>query len=486
MKLVLGIVASLGAASLGIVAGSDGAEAQPFSGGECNVTAFGALPDDGKPDTAAIQSAIDACQGTGGSVVIPAGQWDVGGLTLGSNMEFHLKAGAVLHLIPDISLYPSIEHDGPRSDGPRQYYAALYAPGAENLIISGPGKVDGSGPEFWDKDFYSLGRARPTLPRPEPTVELADCKNVHVRGVQFENLPSFALKFNRCDGVSAVDIRIDNDVRSPNTDGIQITDTKNAFITRADIRTGDDAIVIKSYRRVVENLVVTDSYVESDDGAIKFGTQVYKGIQNSTFSNIVVNNSRYGISLFQYDGGFFRNNRFENFVIKTGGRRDRHYPIYVDIDRRTKDSDYGEIDGLVFSNISIDTAGASLIAGHPKAPIRNLSLQNINIMTPETVYDLTKTGRKPSGNKDIRRDSASKNYATVPAHFVIGHAEHVTLNDITIIDRDKDQSRSGLGLINLNGVVISDITLDTEAKPILQENVERFSYDRVVNLAGKK
>ncbi|MEM8683706.1 MAG: glycosyl hydrolase family 28 protein, partial [Pseudomonadota bacterium] len=448
-----------------------------------SIADYGATPNDQQPDTRSIQAAINACKGTGGSVIVPAGIWNTGGIELGSNMEFHLRAGAELRLIPDISLYPKIEHDGPRSDGPRKYYAAIYAPGVSNLIIRGPGKINGSGPAFWDENFYDLGIGRPTLPRPEPTVELSDCNNVHVRGVQFENLPSFALKFNRCDNVSAVDVRIENDRRSPNTDGIQITDTKNAFITRANIRTGDDAIVIKSYRRTVDNLVVSDSYLESDDGAIKFGTQVYKGIQNATFSNIVINESRYGISLFQYDGGYFRNNRFDNIIIKTGGRWDRHYPIYVDVDRRTTDSDYGQIDGLVFSNISIDTSGASLIAGHPKAPIRNLTLQNINVTTPDKVFDLTKTGNKPSGNKDIRRDSASENYASVPAHFVLGNAEHVVMKDIVIDDRDERLSRSALALIGLEDVVISDITVDTSAKTILQKDVQRIRYGRVSNFA---
>ncbi len=468
-----------------ILAGLGGAGHETASAdtGHCPITDYGAIPNDQQPDTGSIQAAIDACKGTGGSVIVPAGVWDTGGIELGSDMEFHLRAGAELRLIPDISLYPKIEHDGPRSDGPRKYYAAIYAPGVSNLIIQGPGRINGSGPAFWDDNFYDLGISRPTLPRPEPTVELADCSNVHVRGVQFENLPSFALKFNRCDDVSAVDVRIENDRRSPNTDGIQITDTQNAFITRANIRTGDDAIVIKSYRRIVDNLVVSDSYVESDDGAIKFGTQVYKGIQNTTFSNIVINESRYGISLFQYDGGHFRNNRFDNIIIKTGGRWGRHYPIYVDVDRRTTDSDYGQIDGLVFSNISIDTPGASLIAGHPKAPIRNLTLQNINVMTPDTVFDLAESGDKPTGNRDIRRDSASKNYASVPAHFVLGNAKHVAVKDIVIDDRDESQSRSALALIGLEGVALYDITVDTSATPILQENVQRIRYSRVHNLA---
>jgi parallel beta-helix repeat protein len=448
---------------------------------ECVITSFGAVADDGVADTAAIQAAIDACKGTGGRVVVPAGLWNSGGLTLGSDMQFDLLGGAVLKLIPDINQMVLVTHDGPKSDGPGKYHVAIYAPDVRNLIINGPGKIDGSGPEFWDKDFYSLGIGRPTLPRPEPTMELADCRNSHVRGVRFENMASFALKLNRCDGVSAVDVSIYNDPRSPNTDGIQIADTVNAFITRADIRTGDDAIVVKSYRRVVDNLVVTDSYVESDDGAIKFGTQVYKGIQNTLFSNIVINNSRYGISLFQVDGSFFRNNRFENIVIRTGGRHDRHYPLVVDIDRRTPDLTYGTIEGVVFSDISIDTGGASLLSGNKLAPIRNLTLSNINIMTPAKVFPLAKSGNKPSGNKGMKRDEQSENYASVPAHLVFANIDGLVVDGVVIDQSDLAQPRSGLALINVSKVVVDGLTMSSTAEPIMTRQTDQLVLGRVTN-----
>jgi parallel beta-helix repeat protein len=314
-------------------------------------------------------------------------------------------------------------------------------------------------------------------------MELADCRNSHVRGVRFENMASFALKLNRCDGVSAVDVSIYNDPRSPNTDGIQIADTVNAFITRADIRTGDDAIVVKSYRRVVDNLVVTDSYVESDDGAIKFGTQVYKGIQNTLFSNIVVNNSRYGISLFQVDGSFFRNNRFENFVIRTGGRHERHYPLVVDIDRRTPDGDYGSIEGVVFSDISIDTDGATLISGNRNAPIRNLTLSNINIMTPKTVFPLARSGNKPSGNKGMKRDQNSEDYASVPAHLVFANIEGLVVDGLVIDQRDQAQARSAVALLKVRNVVVDGVTTSTAAEPILTDGADNLTLGRITNFA---
>ena len=452
---------------------------------ECVVTDYGAIPNDDTADTAAIQAAIDACKGTGGRVIVPAGLWHTGGLTLGSDMQFDLLGGAVLKLVPDVKQMIRVTTEPPLSHKKLGFYAGIFAPNVNNLIINGPGTIDGSGPDFWDKDFYNLNLGRPTLPRPEPTLEIADCRNSHVRGVQFVNMASFAMRFNRCHDVSAVDVSIQNDLRSPNTDGIQITDTDNAFITRANIRTGDDAIVIKSYTKVVDNLVVSDSYLESDDGAIKFGTQVYKGIRNSSFSNIIINNSRYGISLFQYDGSYFRNNRFDNIVIRSGGRYPRQYPLVVDIDRRKSDGEYGTIDGLVFSNISIDTSGASLISGNERSLIRNLTLSNINIMTPKKVFDLSKSGGKPSGNRDIRRDSQSENYASVPAHMVLANIDGLVIDGLTIDQRDANRPRSALALLKVQNAVVDGLTTNTTAAPILAMENGNLDIGRVTNHADK-
>ena len=57
----------------------------------CDVRSFGAVADDGQADTAAIQRAIDSCAGSGQAVIIPAGQFDSGGLTLRSNLHLHLS-----------------------------------------------------------------------------------------------------------------------------------------------------------------------------------------------------------------------------------------------------------------------------------------------------------------------------------------------------------------------------------------------------------
>ena len=62
-----------------------------------NVVDYGAARDGQTLDTAALQSAIDACARAGGGTVhVPAGTYLTGSLRLKSNLTLYLDAGAVL------------------------------------------------------------------------------------------------------------------------------------------------------------------------------------------------------------------------------------------------------------------------------------------------------------------------------------------------------------------------------------------------------
>ena len=414
----------------------------------CPPQDFGGAPDDGEADTGAVQSAIDACEGRGGVVALSSGLWLTGGLRLGSEMTFRLEEGAVLRLIPDIALYSQISSPGART----KRYAALYAPSVHELTIEGPGRIDGSGPAFWDENFYELGIPRPALPRPAPAIALENCADVVVSGLTMENLPGYAISFSDCDSGAANDVTIRNDLRSPNTDGIQIRNSRNIAVKRADIRTGDDAIVLKSNGRAVENVLVEDSILVSDDGALKFGTGSRYGVRNSVFRNNKIMNSRYGVAIFAIDGGVHANNVFENIVIETGGRHRRTYPIFVDVDRREADRAWGGVDGLVFRDIDITTGGASLIAGNPKGLVRNLTLERVKIVRSADIEKLAQSGRKPRGNVTIVEQPGSRDYAREEADIVIAHARNVVLKDLSLPECRTDVLRKGVKLIDAQTV----------------------------------
>jgi hypothetical protein len=407
----------------------------------CDIRDHGGVSGDGVHDTAAIQAAVDACTGTGGTVLIPVGEWSTGMVRLGSNMVLELAEGAVLALHPDIALFPEVTTG--RAATIDTVRSALLADGVTGLRITGKGRIEGNGEAFWDADFYASGLARPTLPRPGPVIELSDCRDTHVAGITLANMPAYAIRFHRCDGVSARGVTIRNDPRSPNTDGIQIRDTSNVVISGVDIRTGDDAIVLKSGTRPVDNILVENSYLESDDAALKFGTGSRVGVTNSVFRNITIAQSRYGIALFMIDGGTHRANLFEDIAITTGGRHPRQFPIFIDIDRREADRKLGRIVDTTFRRLAITTSGASLIAGNPAAPIDGLVLEDV-VTDVRGAVDVTRRSAKPRGNVQIAAQAGSTDYSTRPAHMVLAHVRRLVMREVAFSEAATTDRRQAI------------------------------------------
>ena len=396
----------------------------------CDVRSFGAIADDGEVDTVAIQRAIDSCAGSGQAVVIPAGRFDSGGLTLRSNLSLHLSAGA--HLVmstrfADYAARPAIEG----------HRALLFGDEVRNVEISGTGTIDGAaGPIYAAMD--RIIAADPDDPAADERARFGlmfnRCSNVRVRDITIRDTPMFLVGIRQCENVVLDGFTLEAPIDSHNTDGLQIIDSADVRVTNCRISVGDDGITTKAQGvRPIERLLVNNCVIRSDDGAIKLGTQSRGDLRDSLFSNIAIVDSRYGIAAFMIRGGNYTNNRFTNIRIATGGRHRRGYPIYVDIDDRERGAGgrMGSIEGLTFDNIDITTGGNLLIAGHPRSPIRDLSLSNIRIRS--TGADpIAANDRKPFGNRRFRPIPGSPDYAPIVADLVLGEIAGLTMANVDI------------------------------------------------------
>jgi len=109
---------------------------------------FGAIADGQTLNTTAINAAIDACNKKGGGVVvIPSGLWITGPLVLKSNVNLHLKKGALLQFTKDFDQYSLVEGNWEGIPQMRNQ-SPLSATGATNIAITGYGIIDGGG-EAW-------------------------------------------------------------------------------------------------------------------------------------------------------------------------------------------------------------------------------------------------------------------------------------------------------------------------------------------------
>ncbi|HNU69931.1 MAG TPA: glycosyl hydrolase family 28 protein, partial [Myxococcota bacterium] len=126
------------------VADDDGDVVQPKI---CSVRAHGAVGDGVTLDTAALQAAIDECAGTGGVTVVEPGIYYTGTIFIKSDMTFRISEGATI-----LGSTAQEDYDG-------ECLVAIRD--AENVILEGPGIIDGNGPTWWFWHWIDTSAYRP-------------------------------------------------------------------------------------------------------------------------------------------------------------------------------------------------------------------------------------------------------------------------------------------------------------------------------------
>lgn len=383
---------------------------------ELYVTDFGARADDQQLDTKAIQEAIDFSQQQGGGTVIfPTGTFQSGTIQLRQNVSIRLDSGSIWQASSSLSDYDTLAK-----------VSFLVGEGLEHISITGKGIIDGQGNAFWDEQFNPLDR-------PTPWIRLSHCRNIHLEGIRFQNSPSHTLRFEHCDSIWISNVTIWNPLRGPNTDGIDVVDSRHVWIEGCSIRTGDDAICLKSSQEWVESVHVDNCRLISDDAAIKFGTSSKIGVRDCRFQSIHIDSTRYGIALFMLEGGRFQNNTFTDITIKNSSRHRFQYPIYIDVDRKRPSDEIGRIEDISFQDLVIQTDGKVLLSGHPEQPLRNIRLEHIDYSYYPSEIDFSEA-KKPRGNKNYPKLADSYDFAYRPEPWVIAFAEKIKLEHIRHAD----------------------------------------------------
>lgn len=209
----------------------------------CDVRAFGAKGDGTTKDTAAIQSAIDACAKKGGGTVrLTSGTYVSAPIVLKSNITLQLDQSATLLGSPDHGDYPAkTEFHVP------DLQPLVSAENAEHIAITGEGTIDGNGQSWWDearsiRDHGVLGTGHP-----RPKLVIFDhCKHVRIEGITVQNSPMWQLVPYYSDDVTIRNVRILAPQHSPNTDAIDPFSSSNVLIENVHSDVGDDNVAIKS------------------------------------------------------------------------------------------------------------------------------------------------------------------------------------------------------------------------------------------------
>ena len=300
---------------------------------------YGAVGDGIALNTEAFAKAIDdLSEKGGGRLVVPAGVWFTGPITLKSNIDLHLEVGAVILFSGDDSLYSIIETSFEGLDT-RRCQSPLTANGCENIAITGNGVIDGNG-QYWrpvKRGKVTDGQWKQILARPggvavredlwvpsqgyaeaqenadmnvvkasseeewnrykrflRPVmISLVKCKNVLLQGVIFQNSPAWNLHPLMCENVIIDNVLARNPAYAQNGDALDLESCKNVLIVNSKFDAGDDGICIKSGKDAdgrkrgipCENVVVDGCTVFAGHGGFVVGSEMSGGVKNILVKN---------------------------------------------------------------------------------------------------------------------------------------------------------------------------------------------------------
>jgi polygalacturonase len=212
---------------------------------------------------------IDASEGGGGTVLLPAGAYRAGTVTLYDGVRFVIEAGATLLASDRVTDFREHERlpypthaDLETSDF---HHGLLIGDGLHDVTITGGGTID-------------MQRVARFGPKP---IALRRCTGVEVSGITIRNAPNYCVSLGACDDVLVEGVTI----RDARADGIDPDSCRRVRIRNCDIESDDDALCIKTslilgVPRTCEDVVVSDCRLNSPSNGFKIGTETSGDVRN--------------------------------------------------------------------------------------------------------------------------------------------------------------------------------------------------------------
>jgi polygalacturonase len=404
-----------------------------------DIKSYGAVGDGQTMNTGAFKRAIDACSNAGGgTVVVPPGLWLTGPIELKSNVNFHLKRGALVLFSRNHDDYPIIKSPT------RGFVVAspVYGFNLENVAITGTGLLDGSGitwrpvkkakvtssmwkeltrsggfvtddgKMWWPSEQAANGAQyirdlKARKDKKELTAEdflpakdfmrpilllLSKCRNVLVDGVTLENSPAFALYPDRCEDVVIRNVKVNNEYWAQNGDGIDIASSKNVLVYKCTVTAGDDGICMKSSRdktgnAALQNIVIADCVVYHAHGGFVMGSNTDGGMENISVKNCDFVGTDIGLRFksARERGGLVKDIYISNIYMKDIVNEAILFDTYYEESQRETEPQPVTDKTPVFEKFYIDSLycngarQAVRVAGLPEMPIKDITISNTEI-----------------------------------------------------------------------------------------------------------
>ncbi len=471
-----------------------------------NVRDFGATGNGQNIDSKAINNAINAAANAGGGTVyLPAGEYQCGSIRLKSNVALYLEQGAV---IIATSENPEVNYDQAEASvndiyqdyGHSHWHNSLiWGDSVHDVSISGTGEIYGKG---LVKGFIKDGMVA------NKSISLHSCRNVIIRDITIFHGGWFGILASGVDNLTIDDLKIDT-----NRDGIDIDCCKNVHVSNCSINSpNDDALCLKSSYalgdpRATKNVTITNcqvsgydegtlldgTYKRSDNasghrptGRIKFGTESNGGFKNIAISNCVFDYCG-GLALESVDGAALEDVAISNITM----RDVVNDPIFLRLGARMrgpKGTKVGELRRIKITNVIVDDADSMhciTIAGIPGHDIHDVELNNISVY-----YRGGGTGKESERIVPENEDKYPEPgmFGPAPAYGLFArHASGIELSDVNFYLTAPD-SRPAFRFEDTKGIYMDDVSADrngTNEFAVLKD-VSRFNTHQVEGVADQQ
>ncbi len=270
---------------------------------------FGAVSGENTLNTTAIQNAIDTvAEAGGGRVTIPAGLFVTGTIYMKDHIDLHLEMGAVLKASENLDDYNPLDAYPENFGSPKEEWSGrhlIICYHKKDVAITGLGTIDGSGEAFYEephrsKSFnyiwgYGIAKAKDKENlRPGQLLVFLESEDLLLTDFSITGSPCWTVFLHGCERVRVRGLKIQNDKRHANTDGIDIDTCRYVTVSDCIITTGDDAITVRascakllSGKNICEHIAISNCILSSSAMAVRVGVGTGL-VKNVKISGLVI------------------------------------------------------------------------------------------------------------------------------------------------------------------------------------------------------
>lgn len=339
-----------------------------------------------------INRAVEEASRVGGTVLVSGGDFTCTTVELKSNVTLFIERGS--------SLCANTTGEG------YNHLGIVHANGADNITLTGGGKIKGNGEYFGRKPLLDANvtehpevidviemrktyRAQLRFAHESKyggAVYFKSCTNVNAYNCIIENSAHWTFRIENCNSVKISDFVINNNRNVANADGFDIAGSCNLSIKHCFVSTADDGICIKNAVWLgntgkMENIYISDCEVISRCNAFKIGTETTYDISDVTvegckfFMTDLYPGSVSGISIESADGA-----RVSNITVKNITMDRVTCPVFIRLCNRNRaaEVDAKSANAVEFGKKREKASSADRDEFDMRGEMRDIRIENIS------------------------------------------------------------------------------------------------------------